>query len=219
MNIEQARINMVEQQIRPWAVLDRQILAVFQQIPRENFVPPPFRSMAFADIGIPLSHGQSMLRPNLDGRILQCLTLSPTDRVLEVGTGSGFLTACLAQLAEHVESIDIYPDFSKRAALQLAKLHIDNVSLAVGDAAQQWRKTNYYNAIVLGGSLPSIPDAHLQALAANGRMFAVIGQADEPIMEAMLVTRKSTDQWTQESLFETWIPPLINANAGTRFSW
>ncbi|MBN1377696.1 MAG: protein-L-isoaspartate O-methyltransferase [Gammaproteobacteria bacterium] len=211
MNIEQARFNMVKQQIRPWEVLDRRVLEVILQTPREEFVPHQFRQLAFTDTDIPLAHNQFMLRPVLEGRILQSLDLRTSDTVLEIGTGSGYLTACLAQLAGHVESVDIYPEFIEQAKQKLAIFDCDNVSLSVGDAAQQWGQANQYDAIAVTGALPSVPEAYKRALATDGRLFVIIGQADKPIMEAMLITRKGKNQWMQESLFETWVSPLINA--------
>lgn len=212
MDIEKARLNMVEKQIRSWDVLDHRVLDVFLHVPREQFVPQQFQAMAFADTDIPLPHGQYMLRPVLEGRILQHLSPGSSDRVLEVGTGSGYLTACLARLAGRVESVDIYQDFSKSAALRLARLGIGNVSLAVGNAAQYWGQVSQYNAIVISGSLPSIPDSYRRALAINGRLFVVVGQPGAPIMTAMLITRIAAEQWMQDSLFETWLPPLINGD-------
>jgi protein-L-isoaspartate(D-aspartate) O-methyltransferase len=213
MDIEKARLNMVEKQIRPWDVLDRRVLDVFLHVPREQFVPQPFQAMAFADTDIPLPHGQYMLRPTLEGRILKYLSPGSSDRVLVVGTGSGYLTACLARLAGQVESIDIFQDFSKSAALRLARLGIDNVSLAVGNAAQHWGQVSQYNAIVISGSVSSIPDSYRRALAINGRLFVLVGQPCAPIMTATLITRIAAEQWMQDNLFETWLPPLINGDS------
>lgn len=207
INIEQARFNMIEQQIRPWEVLDQRVLEILTQTPREEFVPARYRNLAFADVRIPLGHDQFMMNPNLEGRLLQALALTPTDRVLEIGTGSGYLTACLARLAGSVVSVEIQPEFTEQARANLRKQGIQNVRLETGDAARDWGDAPF-DAIVLTGSLPILPDSWRQRLALNGRLFAVIGE--EPIMEAVLVTRINEQQWHQESLFDTELTPLLN---------
>jgi protein-L-isoaspartate(D-aspartate) O-methyltransferase len=222
MNYEQARFNMVEQQIRPWEVLDQYVLDVMLQTPREDFVPARYRNLAFADTHIPLEHGQEMMRPNVEGRLLQSLNLKKSDVVLEVGTGSGYLTACLAQLAGHVYSVDIFPDFIEAAARKLEAQRISNVTLAVDDAAVAIQKGNpqgQYNAIAVTASLPYVPDYYKNALAIGGRLFAVIGTLSAPIMEAKLITRVAADQWVQESLFETRIAPLLNVQQPKAFKF
>jgi protein-L-isoaspartate(D-aspartate) O-methyltransferase len=217
MNYEQARFNMVEQQIRPWEVLDQQVLQVILHTPREDFVPPACRALAFADTNIPLGQGQVMMIPSVEGRLLQALALRKTDKVLEIGTGSGYVTACLCRLAGHVDSVDIFPEFTASAGDKLSKHSIGNVSLGTGDAADGWNAGRQYDAIAICGSVPVIPESYKKALAINGRLFVIVGDTSMPIMSACLVTRVSDSQWVQESLFETTIPPLQNARKPTAF--
>ncbi len=219
MNYEQARFNMVEQQIRPWEVLDQHVLDVILQTPREDFVPAEYKALAFADTHIPLDHQQVMMHPNVEGRLLQALNVQSTDVVLEVGTGSGYLTACLAQLAEHVYSVDIHPGFTDQARHKLGAHGIDNVTLSSGDAVGGWERLHKYDVIAITGSLPSIPENYKTALAMGGRLFVIIGSPNKPIMEAWLITRTADDQWAQESLFETSIPPLVNASFPKTFDF
>lgn len=217
MNFERARYNMIEQQIRPWSVLDYHVLDVLGRLPRERFVPSAYRGLAYADIRVPLGHGQTMMPPVVEGRMLQNLDLERDDHVLEIGTGSGYLTACLASLAETVDSVDIHEDFVTSAGDRLRDLGIANVNLATGDASAGWDGGRQYDAIALTGAVPEVPAAFRQALAPGGRLFAIIGDADQPIMEAVQVVRLGTDEWSTESLFETWIAPLINAQRPRRF--
>lgn len=217
MNYEQARFNMVEQQIRPWEVLDQQVLQVILHTPREEYVPPAYRSLAFADTNIPLGHGQVMMIPSVEGRLLQALALRKTDKVLEIGTGSGYLTACLAKLARQVESVDIIPEFVDSAAGKLAAHGIGNVLFNSGDAAEGWKSDRQYDAIAVTGSVPVIPETYKKALTLNGRLFVIVGDTSMPIMSACLVTRATENQWIQESLFETRIPPLLNAKKSRTF--
>jgi protein-L-isoaspartate(D-aspartate) O-methyltransferase len=211
MNYEQARFNMVEQQIRPWEVLDQRVLQVILHTPREDYVPAAYRSLAFADTNIPLAQGQIMMIPSVEGRLLQALALLKTDRVLEIGTGSGYLTACLAKLARQVESIDIFPEFTDSTTKKLAAHGIGNVILNSGDAAAGWKSDRKYDAIAITGSVPVIPEAYKQALTINGRLFVIVGDISLPNMSACLVTRVTENQWVQESLFETSMSPLVHA--------
>ena len=215
-DLERARFNMIEQQIRPWDVLDQRVLDVIAAVPREHFVPEQYRSsLAFADISLPIGHGQYMLPPKLEGRLLQSLALRPTGKVLEIGTGSGYLTACLARLAGPVVSVDIYPDFKNAAERKLAGQGITDVELKVGDAALGWDALDEFDAIAVTGSLPVLHQGFHRALREGGRLFVVVGTP--PIMEALLITRIGADQWSQESLFDTVVPPLINATPPARF--
>ena len=216
LNIEQARFNMIEQQIRPWDVLDQRVLDTLARIPREEFVPQRYRNLAFADIAIPLGHEQVMMHPNVEGRVLQALQIQPQDRVLEIGTGSGYLTACLAQLGNQVLSVDIIAQFTETAAQRLRDHGVHNVQLQTGDAAQDWGHESY-DVIVLTGSLPELPSSWLQRLAVGGRLFVIVGT--EPIMEAGLVVRSSEQEWLSESLFETAIPPLLNSMKTVEFNF
>jgi protein-L-isoaspartate(D-aspartate) O-methyltransferase len=213
--VENARFNMIEQQIRPWDVLDQQVLDLIAEVRRIDFVPEEYRGLAYADYAIPIGHGQTMMHPVVEGRLLQALSLHPTDAVLEVGTGSGYLTALLAKAARHVYSVDIFPDFRDAAEERLALYGIHNVTLETGDAAQGWDRHGLYDVIVIGGSLSELPDSFLRSMNRGGRLFAVLGQA--PVMEAVLVRRIGDEQWSKEVLFETALPPLINAPARPRF--
>lgn len=207
-NFELARHNMIEQQIRPWDVLDQQVLDIIARVPREDFVPERYRNLAFSDVAIPLGHDAAMLKPNVEGRILQALALKPTDHVLEVGTGSGYLTACLAQLAASVVSVDIVPELTEAARQKLKALGASNVVLHSGDASQGWGGRRY-DAIVMSGSVALVDDIWRQSLNLDGRLFVVVGQP--PVMEALLITRVGEHEWTQESLFDTALAPLRNA--------
>lgn len=209
MNIEQARFNMIEQQIRTWEVLDQGVLDLLTQVPREEFVPPAFRKLAFADMNVPLAHGQVMMQPKLEARLVQSLDIQPQDTVLEIGTGSGYLTALLAKRARHVYSVDLYADFSAEARAKLGKHGIGNVTLETGDGAQGWAQHGPYDAIAVTGSLPLFSEAFQRQLKTGGRLFMIVGSS--PAMEALLITRLGKEQWLRESLFETDIPALINA--------
>ncbi len=209
INLDRARYNMIEQQIRPWDVLDPRVLDVIANTPRERFVPKEYQNLAFTDTEIPLAHGQSMLEPKLEGRILQALQIKPTDRILEIGTGSGYLTACLGKLGGSVVSVDIYPEFSQQAQQQIAGLGLENIEFRVGDAACGWQQDGEFDVIVITGSLPMPQPAFQESLTIGGRMFVVIG--DKLLMEAQRIVRVSADACSTESLFETHLPNLINA--------
>jgi protein-L-isoaspartate(D-aspartate) O-methyltransferase len=215
MELKDARFNMIEQQIRPWDVLDQAVLDLIAEVPREDFVPEPYRNLAYADIAVPLGHGQVMMHPKIEARLLQALDLHPTDSVLEVGTGSGYLTALLARSAHHVYSVDIIPAFKAQAEEKLAVHGIDNVTLEVGDAARGWPRHGLYDVIAITGSVLELPSSFLQSLNRGGRLFAVVGAA--PIMEAVLIRRVGDSEWSRESLFETELPRLINAPVSARF--
>lgn len=219
MNFERARFNMVEQQIRPWTVLDGDVLNLLHSLPRERFVPAEYRRLAYSDTRIPLGHGQTMMTPAVEGRMLQALELHADDDVLEIGTGSGFLTAGLAHLARAVESVDIHEELTRTAGERLRDLEIANVELATGDAARGWGDGRQYDAIVLTGAVPEIPEAYRQALRPGGRLVAIVGDRDRPIMEAVQIARTGAEEWSLESLFETWIDPLVNATRPARFEF
>lgn len=207
IDFEQARFNMIEQQIRPWEVLDQRVLDVIGRTPREDFLPPKYRNLAFADMRIPLGHGQVMMNPNVEGRLLQALHIEPSDSILEVGTGSGYLTACLAQLGGKVTSVDIFTDFTESAQWKLTSHGIENIRLHTGDATQDW--SGRYDVVAITGSLPELPDSWRQCLRTGGRLFVILGKP--PIMDATLITRTGENEWFEESLFDTEFPPLINA--------
>lgn len=215
MNIEQARFNMIEQQIRTWEVLDQPILDLLARVPREDFVPFSYRKLAFADINIPLDYDQVMMQPKLEARLLQTLQIRPQDKVLEVGTGSGYLTALLANLAQHVFSVDIHERFTSTAGQKLAAQGIGNATLETGDAARGWPAHAPYDVIAVTGSVPILTHDFQDSLKIGGRLFIVAGNS--PAMEALLITRLGEQQWQRESLFETDIPPLVNAPAPPAF--
>lgn len=219
MNFERARYNMIEQQVRPWSVLDPSVLRALGAIPRERFVPPEYRRLAYSDTRIPLGHGHAMMPPVIEGRLLQALELTGDENVLEIGTGSGYLTACLAAMVHSVESVDIHEDFTASARERLRDPGIDNVTLATGDAAAGWNGGHRFDAIALTGAVPAVPDAYRQALTPGGRLFAIIGDAGQPMMEAVRITRVGDEEWSVESLFETWIAPLENASRPRRFEF
>jgi protein-L-isoaspartate(D-aspartate) O-methyltransferase len=208
MNFDVARTQMLGQQLRAWEVLDDRVLRAFAETPRENFVPPEYRDLAFADTEIPLPHGQAMLAPKVEGRILQALQVEPIDEVLVVGTGSGYLTACLARLAKRVTSVDIFPDFATAAAPKLAACGIRNVELLTADALSL-SYPGRFDAIAVTGSVPTLDDHFVSMLRPQGRLFIVVGR--EPAMEARLITLQPNGTTTTESLFETVLAPLVNA--------
>jgi protein-L-isoaspartate(D-aspartate) O-methyltransferase len=215
LDVERARFNMVEQQIRPWEVLDQRVLDLLFRIHREDFVPPQYRPLAFADMEIPLGHGEKMLAPRMEARMLQELSLNPGERVLEVGTGSGYMTALLASLGGHVYSVEIVPEFTGSAGAKLAAHGFANVTLDTGDAARGWDRHAPYDAIVITGSLPALPPAFPQSLRPGGRLIAVVGEP--PVMEAQLVTCVAAGTCNTTRLFEACIAPLRNAPQPGRF--
>lgn len=208
-NMEKARYNMIEQQIRPWDVMDQGVLDLLMRIPRERFVPEAHHRLAFADVQIPIGFGEVMMAPRVEARLLQALAIRPSDRILEVGTGSGFLTACLASLGEHVVSVDIHREFTDAARDKLAALEIRNVTLETGDAANGWAGHGPFDVIAITGSMPLEPDEHRRELRVGGRLFVVLGKP--PVREALLITRTGESHWAREELFETDLPELINA--------
>lgn len=218
MNVEQARQNMVENQVRPWEVLDAQVLDVLARVPREAFVAPAHRNLAFADLSLPLGHGQSMMKPVIEGRLLQALALQPTDRVLEIGTGSGFLTACLATLAAagHVASLDIHADFVAAAGERLAAQGIGNATLVVAEAVKEWTTSESFDAVVVTGAVATLPPRFLQWLKPGGRLFVVRGQS--PVQEAVLLVHEGNGRYREERLFETDLPYLSHAEPAQRFA-
>jgi protein-L-isoaspartate(D-aspartate) O-methyltransferase len=208
MQFEVAREQMIEQQVRAWDVLDERVLAILRMVPRERFVPPEQRFLAFADVEIALPHAQHMLRPSVVGRLLQALALAGSERVLEVGSGTGFVTACIAASSRAVRSVEIFADLADLAGANLAGLGVDNAQVVNEDACQLSQDTRY-EAIALTASLPVYDERWQRQLEVGGRLFVVVGE--EPIMEARLVHRLSEATWTSESLFETIVDPLRNA--------
>ena len=217
MNLEQARHNMVEQQIRPWEVLDQDILDLLYAVPREEFVPAAYRNLAFSDLEIPLGDGERMWAPKVEARVLQALAIQRTERVLEVGTGSGYFTALLAHRAAQVYTVEIRPALAAFGHASLSRHGRDNVTAEVGDGARGYSKWGPYDVIVLTGSTPLIPQALLDGLATGGRLFAVVG--DPPAMAARICTRVAQGAVRSVDIFETVIAPLANCAQPPRFKF
>ncbi len=211
MDFEKARFNMVEQQVRPWDVLDPRVLAVISEIPREQFTPDEYKNLAYVDTRIPLGqyedHVCNMSKPIIEGRILQEMNISEDDLILEIGTGSGYLTACLAKLGRHVDSVDINEDLTAMAEKNLNTLGINNVNLSSGDASRNWEQKTNYDVIIISAAMKTIPSSYKKLLKPGGRMFIVVGEA--PAMTAHRITRTDKNEWTDEILFETSIEPMI----------
>lgn len=217
MDTAYAREQMVEQQIRTWDITEAQLLELMKELPRDEFTPAAYRLLAYAETEIPLGHGQHMMYPMVEGKLLQALDLEPEDEVLEIGTGSAYLTACLAKLARSVVSVDIHDDFLSAAAAKLSALRIDNVSLQRHDAATDGPPAGLFDAIAVTGSLAAIDERLVAALKPGGRLFLVTG--DAPAMEARLISRDSADGWQSKSLFETTLARLDNAGEPPGFSF
>jgi protein-L-isoaspartate(D-aspartate) O-methyltransferase len=214
-DLETARFNMIAQQIRPWEVIDERVLNTLQAVPRERFVGDEYLGLAFADVAVPLPEGQQMMKPVQEARMLQALAIKPEDLVLEIGTGSGFVTACLAALGKSVTSYEIHGALSEQAAGRLAELGIQNAELVEGDGLAAGLAPGTFDVIAVTGSLPTYPDALEALLAPGGRMFVVVGE--EPAMEAMLVSRNADGEIWRENLFETVLPALENAPQADHF--
>jgi protein-L-isoaspartate(D-aspartate) O-methyltransferase len=215
MNIEQARFNMVEQQIRPWEVLDQAVLDLLYVVRREEFVPQAYQALAFSDLEIPIGEGETMLQPKVEARILQEVAPGGADKVLEIGTGSGYMAALLAHRARHVHSVDVSPALKRLGEANLRRAGIVNVTVEQGDAARGWSKHAPYDVIVLTGSTPVLPEACLAQLAPGGRLFAVVGEP--PVMSARLVTAIGGGSFNTVDLFETVLRPLRNALEREKF--
>ena len=209
MNFEQARENMIKQQIRPWKVSDQKTLDLLSEIHREDFIPEPYRHLALADINIPLLHNQVTMTPKMEARLLQHLALQPHEKILEIGTGCGYLTALLANSGKIVHSVDIYPEFKEYALPIFKQYALQNIHLYVGDAVRGWPQEAPYDAIVVTGSVPLLERHFQEQLQPGGRLFVIVGQS--PAMEARLITRKGSGTWAVTSLFETDLPPLVGA--------
>ena len=217
MDIQYLRNQMINQQLRAWEVLDRRVLAIVAAMPRDRFAPQAYRQLAFADTQIPLAHGQVMMAPKMEGRMLQALDPQPDDSVLEIGSGSGFISACLAKLGGEVLSVDIFPEFTAGAGNILNDLGIHNVRLETRDGTQLEWLTQRFDVIAVTGSLPVYEDSYARHLTIGGRLFMIVGEP--PVMEALLVTRMAEEAWSRESLFETVLPPLLNAPHPQQFQF
>lgn len=214
VDFEQARFAMVEQQVRPWEVLDFRVLDVIGSVKREDFAPTRHRKLAYADLALPLEHGEFMLKPVIEGRVLQALDLSPEHEVLEIGTGSGYLTACLGRLARAVHSIDVHADFVDRARARLQAAGLANVSLEAADALQ-FQPGRQFDAVAIGGAVAEVPERFLSWVRPGGKLFVIRGRS--PVQEAVLYTR-ADHGWAMESLFETDISYLHGAAPVQRFA-
>jgi protein-L-isoaspartate(D-aspartate) O-methyltransferase len=212
LNVEQARFNMVEQQVRPWDVLDFRVLDTLRAVHREDFVPPRLREQAFSDTMLPIGHGQVMMPPVVEGRMLQALAVQPGEQVLEIGTGTGFTAACLAHMGGQVTSVDIFADFT-----EAARARLPGVTLATGDASAGWDDGKQYDVIAITGAMADVPESYRLKLNEGGRLFVIVG--DAPVMQALLITREGEDRWTCESLFETCLPHLIHAEPRPSFTF
>ena len=217
MNTEQARFNMIEQQIRPWEVLDPRVLDLLFVVKREDFVPAAHRNLAFADMELPLPGGQAMLAPKMEAKVLQELAVRKGDKVLEIGTGSGYMAALLAANADHVVSVEIRPELAELARSNLERAGIGNVTIEQGDGANGWSARGPYDVIVLSGAVPEIPSAILKQLRVGGRLAAFVGTA--PVMEAQLITCTAEGVFNTVNLFETVVPSLEGFAAATTFSF
>lgn len=215
IDVEITRHKMVEQQIRPWEVLDQQVLDLMHRSPREEYVPEAWRNCAYVDMNIPLGRDQVMMAPKLEARLLQELAIQPKDKILEVGTGSGYMTSLLATLGSHVYSVEVIPELASRGQQNLAAHEIQNITLEVGDAARGWERHASYDVILFTGSLPLLPQKVQRDLTQGGRMIAIVGNS--PVMEVRLIQRVEDQNWTVTSLFETDLPPLLNAEEPERF--
>ena len=215
MNFEQSRQNMMESQLRPWEVLDGRVLEVLGRVRREDFVAAAHRQLAFADLCLPLGHGEVMMKPVVEGRVLQALDLLPGDHVLEIGTGSGFLTACLARLSAQVTSVDIHADFTASAARRLHAAGLGNATLCTGEAVSEWQPSGLFDALVVTGAVFAVPPRWLTWLKPGGRMVVMRGQS--PVQHATLLTHEGGGRYREETLFETDLPYLTHAEPPPRF--
>jgi protein-L-isoaspartate(D-aspartate) O-methyltransferase len=206
LDLEKARFNMIEQQIRPWNVLDQQVLDTMAELPRDLFVPRGYESLAYADTEIPIGHGHHMMAPKIEGHILQALEIRPHETVLEIGTGSGYLSACMSRLARQVHSVDIHEDFTETADGHFKTLGLENIILYTGNAADGWGKEDRYDAIAVTASMPEYLPIFESSLCIGGRLFVIVGQA--PVMQAMLITRINQADFSRQILFETSIEAL-----------
>jgi protein-L-isoaspartate(D-aspartate) O-methyltransferase len=216
MDLNRARRNMVENQVRPWEVLDARVLEVLTELPRESFVLPAWHSLAYADLALPIAHGELMMKPAIEGRVLQSLDIQPNEEVLEIGTGSGYLTACLAKLGKHVVSVERHADFVETARARLRNGGITNIELVNADALREFEPGRTFDAIAVTGAVAELPQRFRDWLKVGGRMFVVVGV--EPAMRALLLRREADGGFTEERLFETDLPYLAGAEPVREFN-
>lgn len=214
MNFDQARFFMVEQQIRPWDVLDPRILDLLMDTPRHEFVAESQQELAYTDIELPIGHDETMMAPKYEGKLLQALDIDDEETILEIGTGSGYLTALLAKLGKSVTTVELHADLQETAKNRLSGF--ENIDFQLGDASQSWDDDKQYDVIVLTGSIATIPDSYKNQLTLGGRLFVVTGES--PAMTALLITRISEQEWETEALFETDIKSLTNSKPGKTFT-
>ncbi|MCR4300760.1 MAG: protein-L-isoaspartate O-methyltransferase [Sulfuricaulis sp.] len=215
LNFDVARDSMIKTQMRTWDVRDERVLDLIARMPREDFVPKAHRNLAFVDMNIPLGHGEVMMTPKLEARLAQELEINPTDKILEIGTGSGYMTALLAALGQHVISVEIRPEFTAAAATTLAHHGVRNITLETGDGARGWDRQKPYDVILLTGSMPILLKTFQESLAVGGRLIAIVGTA--PAMDVRRIRRLDEQAFEEKSLFETVIPTLRNALEPARF--
>jgi protein-L-isoaspartate(D-aspartate) O-methyltransferase len=215
LNFEAARQTMIKSQMRTWHVHDDRILDLIARMPRQDYVPAASRNLAYVDMNISLGHGEVMMTPKTEARLVQELEIDPKDKILEIGTGSGYVTALLANLGRHVVSVEIRPEFTTEAATKLARHGIRNITLEVGDGARGWDRQKPYDVILITGSLPILPEAFRDSLAPGGRLIAIVGQS--PVMEVKRIRRLDGNIFTEDSLFDTDLPPLQNVIEPARF--
>ncbi|WP_178863058.1 protein-L-isoaspartate O-methyltransferase family protein [Thiomicrorhabdus cannonii] len=213
MNFDQARFFMVEQQIRPWDILDQKVLDLFLEIPRHEFVEEAYQALAYSDIELPIGENEAMMAPKIEARLLQALDIDETDSVLEIGTGSGFLTAIMASLGQTVTTVELHPGLQEKAKARLQKY--ENIDFQIGDASQDWNDGKQYDVIVLTGAVAEVPQAYKEKLNLGGRLAVISGKA--PAMTAQVLTRISASEWEVESLFETELKYLDHAEAKPAF--
>jgi protein-L-isoaspartate(D-aspartate) O-methyltransferase len=216
LNIELARHNMVEQQVRPWEVLDSRVLESLSAIRREDFVPPACRNLAFADLSLPLAHGEVMMKPVVEGRVLQSVAPSREESVLEIGTGSGFLTACLARLSADVVSVEQHAEFADAARARLSAARISNTRIEIADAVSKFVPSRQFDVMVVTGAVFALPRHWREWIKPGGRLFAIVGES--PAQHAVLYARDAGGEWSEESLFETDLPYLTHAAPPKRFT-
>ena len=216
LDLERTRFNMVEQQVRPWDVIDMRVLEALTQVRREQFVPAEHRALAFADAALPIGHGEFMMKPVVEGRLLQALALEPGDSVLEIGTGSGFITACIGHLVRDVLSVEIHADLAERARRHLLEARVSNASVVTADALGSFDPAREFDAIAITGAVFREPEKFRRWLKPGGRLFLVRGEA--PAMEAVVITRSADGGFSEQSLFETDLPYLVNAAPPKRFA-
>ena len=215
LNLDAARVSMIKSQLRTWDVLDDRILELIARSPREDYVPKQYHNLAYVDMSIPLGHGEVMMAPKLEARLLQELEISPTDKILEIGTGSGYMTSLLAAFGRHVISVEILPEFTAAAATKLAHHGVRNITLETGDGARGWDRQKPYDVILLTGSTPILPEAFQESLAIGGRLIAIVGTA--PAMDVRRIRRLGEHSFEEKSLFETVVPPLRHALEPSKF--